>query len=180
MKNTGIVRRIDDLGRVVIPKEIRRKLRIREGDPLEIYTDNGGEVIFKKHSLLGEITPVAGLYAGVLSRESGHTVVVCDREKVIAAAGVPKGELVGRRISDALESRVDGRRPFASTADSPENIMPIEGAEYYAVAGAPIIVSGDVYGSILFLSAGADASAGETDVKLISVAAGFICSTMEV
>jgi len=91
MKATGIVRRIDDLGRVVIPKEIRRTMRIREGDPLEIYTDNEGEVIFKKYSPMGELGPYTKQYVDVLNRTSGLAVVICDRDQVIAVSGMPKG-----------------------------------------------------------------------------------------
>ena len=87
MKATGIVRRIDDLGRVVIPKEIRRTMRIREGDPLEIYTDNEGEVIFKKYSPMGELGPYTKQYVDVLNRTSGLAVVICDRDQVIAVSG---------------------------------------------------------------------------------------------
>lgn len=90
MKATGIVRRIDDLGRVVIPKEIRRTLRIREGDPLEIYTATDGEVIFKKYSPVGELSAFASQYAEVLSRVSGLPVIICDKDHVIAASGVSK------------------------------------------------------------------------------------------
>ena len=104
MKATGIVRRIDDLGRVVIPKEIRRTMRIREGDPLEIYTDSDGEVIFKKYSPIGELGPYTKQYVDVLSRTTGMPVVICDRDHVIAVAGLPKKELMGKRISPLLES----------------------------------------------------------------------------
>ena len=90
MKATGIVRRIDDLGRVVIPKEIRRTMRIREGDPLEIYTNAGGEVIFKKYSPIGEMGEFAEQYAESLYKTSGLPVVISDRESIIACAGVPK------------------------------------------------------------------------------------------
>ena len=103
MKATGIVRRIDDLGRVVIPKEIRRTLRIREGDPLEIFTSNDGEVIFKKYSPIGELSSFAAQYADILHKTSGKAVIVCDRDHVVAAAGVPKKELLERRVSPALE-----------------------------------------------------------------------------
>ena len=92
MKATGIVRRIDDLGRVVIPKEIRRTMRIREGDPLEIYTDREGEVIFKKYSPIGELVDFAGQYAESLYKTCGFPVAVCDRDSVIAVAGIPKKE----------------------------------------------------------------------------------------
>ena len=102
MKATGIVRRIDDLGRVVIPKEIRRTMRIREGDPLEIFTDNDGEVVFKKYSPVGEMSPFAAQYADVMSRACGLTVLICDRDHVVAAAGGAKKDFLERRISGQL------------------------------------------------------------------------------
>ena len=88
MRATGIVRRIDDLGRVVIPKEIRRTLRIREGDPLEIYTDRDGEVILKKYSPIGEMSSFAKDYTESLFRSLGHIAVIVDRDQVVAASGV--------------------------------------------------------------------------------------------
>ena len=109
MKATGIVRRIDDLGRVVIPKEIRRTMRIREGDPLEIYTSSEGEVIFKKYSPMGEILGNASQYADVLTKMTGLPAAICDRDHVIAAAGVPKKELLERRITPALEEAMESR-----------------------------------------------------------------------
>ena len=112
MKATGIVRRIDDLGRVVIPKEIRRTLRIREGDPLEIFTSNDGEVIFKKYSPIGELSAFAAQYADILHKTSGKAVIVCDRDHVVAAAGVPKKELLERRVSPALEQLCDQRKSY--------------------------------------------------------------------
>ena len=96
MKATGIVRRIDDLGRVVIPKEIRRTMRIREGDPLEIYTDADGEVIFKKYSQVGELSSLTAQYAEVLHKNTGLPVVITDRDRVISCAGVPKKETVAQ------------------------------------------------------------------------------------
>ena len=114
MKATGIVRRIDDLGRVVIPKEIRRTLRIREGDPLEIYTDPEGEVIFKKYSPVGEMSPFAAQYAEVLSKTASLPTVICDTDHVIAAAGVSKKEYLERRVTPALEDLMEGRRSFVA------------------------------------------------------------------
>ena len=116
MKATGIVRRIDDLGRVVIPKEIRRTLRIREGDPLEIYTDPEGEVIFKKYSPVGEMSPFAAQYAEVLSKTASLPTVICDTDHVIAAAGVSKKEYLERRVTPALEDLMEGRRSRGSSA----------------------------------------------------------------
>ena len=103
MKATGIVRRIDDLGRVVIPKEIRRTMRIREGDPLEIYTSNDGEVIFKKYSAINEIGENAAQVAEIMHKLAGCPTVVFDRDHVVAVAGVPKKEFHERRVSPALE-----------------------------------------------------------------------------
>ena len=84
MKATGIVRRIDDLGRVVVPKEIRRTLRIREGDPLEIFTDREGEIILKKYSPIGELSAFAKQYAESLSQVLECLVGICDMDQVVA------------------------------------------------------------------------------------------------
>lgn len=110
MKATGIVRRIDDLGRVVIPKEIRRTMRIREGDPLEIFTDNDGEVVFKKYSPVGEMSPFANQYADVMSRACGLPVVISDRDHVVAVAGLPKKDYYERRVSAQLEELMEQRQ----------------------------------------------------------------------
>ena len=109
MKATGIVRRIDDLGRVVIPKEIRRTMRIREGDPLEIYTTRDGEVIFKKYSLIGGLEEFAAQFCDTLSRSTDFSAAVTDRDAVIAIAGAGKKELLGKPISTALEQVTDQR-----------------------------------------------------------------------
>ena len=109
MKATGIVRRIDDLGRVVIPKEIRRTMRIREGDPLEIYTSKDGEVIFKKYSLMGGVDEFAAQLCDTLSKSTGTSVAVTDRDSVIAAAGSARRDLIGKRISPQLEQIMEDR-----------------------------------------------------------------------
>ncbi len=116
MKATGIVRRIDDLGRVVIPKEIRRTMRIREGDPLEIYTDRDGEVIFKKYSPMGELASFAGQLCETLNKTTGYPAVITDRDTVIAAAGAPRREVLDKRISEDIEHVMENRRdlPFKS------------------------------------------------------------------
>ena len=121
MRATGIVRRIDDLGRVVIPKEIRRTLRIREGDPLEIYTDSGGEVIFKKYSPMGEMSTFAEQYAEVLNRVTKRPVIITDRDHVVAVSGVSKKEYAERRISDSLEQLIENRKSY--TADKVETAV---------------------------------------------------------
>ena len=109
MKATGIVRRIDDLGRVVIPKEIRRTLRIRDGDPLEIFTDKDGEVIFKKYSPIGELSDFAAQICDSLHRSTDALAAVCDRDSVIAVAGGGKRELLSKRVSPELEQLMEAR-----------------------------------------------------------------------
>ena len=118
MRETGIVRRIDELGRVVIPKEIRKTQRIRTGDSLEIYTDGNGEVIFKKYSPLAELGEPAAVYADVLARRLRCAVAVCDREHIVAAAGAGKGELLGAPLPPEIEppqTRPDGAFRFVSS-----------------------------------------------------------------
>ena len=109
MKATGIVRRIDDLGRVVIPKEIRRTLRIRESDPLEIFTDREGEIILKKYSPIGELGNFAKEYAESLAQVAGCMVCICDHDQVIAAAGSGSKEYMGKRIHSELEDVIADR-----------------------------------------------------------------------
>ena len=113
MKATGIVRRIDDLGRVVIPKEIRRTMRIRDGDPLEIFTDKEGGVIFKKYSLMGGLTDFAGQMCDTLSKTTGQIAVITDRDTCIAVAGLSKRELSDKRVSPELENIMGGLTDFA-------------------------------------------------------------------
>lgn len=178
MKATGIVRRIDDLGRVVIPKEIRRTMRIREGDPLEIFTDNDGEVIFKKYSPIGELGAFAGDYAEVLNKVGGYPVVVCDRDHVVAVAGAAKRELVERRVSVALEDTVDARKSYSYTGGE-KKLAPVEGADYHALVLYPIIASGDVCGSLALLMNGPEDKATETEQKLAGTAAAFLGRQLE-
>ncbi len=148
MKATGIVRRIDDLGRVVIPKEIRRTLRIKEGDPLEIYTDRDGEVIFKKYSPVGEMQNFAAEYATALQKATGITVFVCDRDAVICVSGASKKEFLERKISKKLEEIIDSRAMYMYS-EGGECIEVVENASYYVGCAMPIISEGDVIGCIL-------------------------------
>ncbi len=179
MKATGIVRRIDDLGRVVIPKEIRRTLRIREGDPLEIYTATDGEVIFKKYSPVGELSTFASQYADVLSRISAMPTLVCDRDHVIAAAGVSKREYLERRVTSTLESYMENRRSYSAHTNSVDEIQPVEGVEHAAAIIYPIIASGDVTGAVVMLKGETIKVPTETEIKLAQSAAAFLGKQME-
>ena len=178
MKATGIVRRIDDLGRVVIPKEIRRTMRIREGDPLEIYTDNDGEVIFKKYSPIGELGGFAGQYAEVMHKTAGFPVVICDRDHVIAVAGMSKKEMLERRVSASLEEYMENRKQFVRSSDA-ARLQPVEGVEHCALVQCPILAAGDVCGSVMFMQNDAAATATDTEIKLVQTAAAFLGRQME-
>ena len=109
MKATGIVRRIDDLGRVVIPKEIRKTLRIKEGTPMEIYTDREGQIILKKYSPIGELNTFAREYVEALVQTTGLAACITDRDLVVAAAGSGSRELEGKEISRELDMVISGR-----------------------------------------------------------------------
>ncbi len=178
MKATGIVRRIDDLGRVVIPKEIRRTMRIREGDPLEIYTDTNGGVIFKKYSPIGELEPYTKQYADVLNRTTGMPVIICDRDRVIAVSGLARRDVIDRRITPMLEDYMERRASFVSGRDDDE-LTCAEGVERKAGVMAPIIGAGDVMGAVVLLQDEKSAPPSQTDVKLVQVAAGFLSKQME-
>lgn len=180
MKATGIVRRIDDLGRVVIPKEIRRTMRIREGDPLEIYTDRDGEVIFKKYSPIGELGIFATQYADILAHTSGFGICITDKDNVIAVSGASKKELMDKKISPDMESAIDEKSTYISKKGSTKRISVVEGTEKYS-AGivCPIISEGDTIGSVVFLSENNNESYGEVQEKLAQAAAGFLAKQME-
>ena len=178
MKATGIVRRIDDLGRVVIPKEIRRTLRIREGDPLEIYTEKDGEVIFKKYSPMGELSEFAGQICESVHKSTGSITIVCDRDSVIAVSGVSRRELMDKRISHELEQLMEARRAQRSEQD--EQIPLLEGDSRYAVsAAAPILSEGDVLGCIVFVTQPGSPPATELELKLAQTVAGFLGRQLE-
>jgi AbrB family transcriptional regulator (stage V sporulation protein T) len=183
MKATGIVRRIDDLGRVVIPKEIRRTMRIREGDPLEIYTDREGEVIFKKYSPIGELASFAGQYAETLHKTCGLAVAICDRDSVIACAGISKREYHEKSLSEAVEHMMEKRTFYANNGDTePRNIIRDGGAHTVSCA-MPIISEGDVVGCVVSAKPlegdGTDRLAFDIEAKLIQTAAGFLGRQLE-
>ncbi len=177
-KATGIVRRIDDLGRVVIPKEIRRVMRIREGEPLEIYTDNDGEIIFKKYSPVGEMTRFAEQYAEVLHRASGYQTVITDRDTVVAVAGGSKRDLIGKPVADSLETLMESRVHYVVRRDSENLVSVVDGVDKTASVVSPIVSGGDVVGSVCMVREEGKPPS-ETDVKLIQTAAQFIGRQME-
>ncbi|WP_227763986.1 stage V sporulation protein T [Zhaonella formicivorans] len=186
MKATGIVRRIDDLGRVVIPKEIRRTLRIREGDPLEIFVDREGEVILKKYSPIGELGDFAKEYADSLYEAIGHIACISDRDSIIAVAGAPKKEFLNKPISAAVEKVMEERKTVLINEPGQHVLCkgcgPMENGEeckFSSEVIAPIIAEGDPIGAVILCSKEPNVRMGDMEVKLAETAAGFLAKQME-
>ena len=164
---------------MVIPKEIRRTMRIREGDPLEIYTSRDGEVIFKKYSLMGGLHDFAAQFCETLSKSCGATTAVTDRDSVIAVAGSGKRELLGKRISPQLEQIMEDRKIYQHSGDERRTFVTDAGDKYAVAVAAPIISEGDVLGLVLFVEDGEPQVTGETEYKLAQTIAAFLGKHME-
>ena len=178
MKATGVVRRIDDLGRVVIPKEIRRTLRIKEGDPLEIFTDKEGEVILKKYSPIGELSEFAAEYAETLTKTTGHIACITDKDTVIAVSGVSKKEWLEQGISQELEEILDNKVKYVSKENN-DMAVPITQNEKNDII-YPIISDGDAIGSVILLSKDEKTKMSEVEQKVAQSAANFLGKQMEI
>lgn len=174
----SIVRRIDDLGRIVIPKEIRRSFRIKEGDPLEIFTDAEGEVIFKKYSPIGELSNFASQYAEVLHKSGGLPIAIMDNDHVVAASGISKREILERRVTKNLEELMENRA-IHITNDKIPSVNAIEGYDRKANIVYPIIYGGDVSGAVCMMEDENHTLPSESDIKLVQVAAAFLGKQME-
>ena len=172
MKATGIVRRIDDLGRIVIPKEIRKTLKVREGEPLEIYTDRDGQIILKKYSPMGEMGIFAKQYAEALAKSSGYTVCISDKDTIIAASGQGRRDLQDKEISLELEQFMEQRQLRMATS-SEKAYIPIteNGEQYQSQVIMPIVSEGDAIGSVVMLG---QTPMEDSDKKLVITAAGFL------
>ncbi len=179
MKATGIVRRIDDLGRVVIPKEIRRTLRIREGDPLEIFVDRDGEVILKKYSPIGELGDFAKEYAESLSESTGHIAMISDRDTIVAVAGASKKEYLEKPIGNLLENCMENRKILLESSSGSYEILRDHAESISSYAAAPIVASGDPIGTVVLLSKEEGVSMGDMESKMVETAAGFLGKQME-
>ncbi|MFW6006954.1 MAG: stage V sporulation protein T [Halanaerobiales bacterium] len=184
MKATGIVRRIDDLGRVVIPKEIRRTMRIREGEPLEIFVDREGEVILKKYSPIGELSDFAQEYADALSEETGHAVFVLDRDVVVAVSGISRKHFLDRAISPEAEKAMKDRRTKIIEDKGVEAFCrdTMEKDREYSFSKtilSPIIVEGDPIGVVVITDKNQEENIGELEVKLADTASSFLAKQLE-
>jgi len=178
MKATGIVRRIDDLGRVVIPKEIRRTLRIREGDPLEIFVDRDGEVILKKYSPISELSDFAKEYAEALYDSLGHTILIADRDSFIAVAGGSKKEYLNRNIGQVIEKAMEDRQVTLETTEKEVEFIDGVDEKVSSYVIGPIIANGDPIGAVLILSREGK-QLGEIEQKAAETAASFLARQME-
>ncbi len=184
MKATGVVRRIDDLGRIVIPKEIRKTLRIKEGDPLEIFTDKEGEIILKKYSPIGELSEFATGYAETLAKTTGHIACITDKDTVIAVSGGSKKELLEQDLSQELEQLLEDKEVYTSKENN-EVALPITKNDnterkYNSQVVYPIISQGDVIGSVILLSKDNNTKMGDAELKVVQSAAGFLSSQMDI
>lgn len=181
MKATGIVRRIDDLGRIVVPKEIRKTLKIREGDPLEIYTDHEGEIVLKKYSPIGEISQFAEEYAESLSQATGYLVLITDRERVIAASGNGKKAYEGKQISMQLDAVIGQRKNYLAAAGEKGfiGVTSDDSGGYAQQAVSTIICDGDAIGAVILYNKEEKQKMGDTENMLASTAAGFLGRQMQ-
>ena len=170
MKATGIVRRIDDLGRVVVPKEIRRTLRIREGDPMEIFTDREGEIILKKYSPIGEIGSFSQQYADAVYQTTKHTVLVSDKDQIIAAAGIPKKEHAMHQRQNIVAQKAD--KGFIQ-------ITALKNYDFCSQAIATIICEGDAIGAVMLLSSNDEVTVGNSEMALAMTGAYFLGKQLE-
>lgn len=186
MKATGIVRRIDDLGRVVIPKEIRRTMRIREGDPLEIFVDRDGEVILKKYSPIGELGDFATDYADSMHEAVLHTVLIADRDQIIAVAGGAKKEFLNKQVSPAVEEIMEARRAVVLNRTGEGRLInqclladEEDECKYTAAVVATIVSGGDPIGAVIICSKEPGVTMGELELKLAETGAGFLGKQMD-
>lgn len=183
LKATGVVRRIDDLGRIVIPKEIRKTLRIREGDPLEIFTDKEGEIILKKYSPIGELSEFATQYAETLAKTTGHIACITDKDTIIAVAGAPKKEYLEKSISSEIERLIEDRVTWTARTKE-EKHLPVlltdnDSSKYTSQVIWPIIAEGDSIGTVMLLSTQPNIKMNDVEVKVVQSAAGFLGRQME-
>ena len=176
MKATGIVRRIDDLGRVVVPKEIRRTLKIREGDPIEIFTEKDGEIILRKYSQIGEMSEYAKQYADTLAHISGHIVIITDKNSIVAVSGAGKKDTIGKPITKELYGIIEKRNLYITGKGEKRNEMDVFSGQVIA----PIISEGDIMGAVVIIGKDENGIMGDAEHKLAASAATLLGKQMEI
>ena len=179
MKATGITRRIDELGRIVVPKEIRRTLRIREGDPLEIFTDREGSIILRKYSPIGEIGEMAKEYVEAVANVAKCTVCVTDRDSIVAAAGPDKNSYMGKELHPNMIECIEGRKTLSATNNDAKYCNIVEGENPAFEAISTILAEGDAIGAVILLNKEKDAIFGDFEEKMAICGANFLGRQME-
>lgn len=181
MKATGIVRKIDELGRIVIPREIRKSLKIREGNPLEIYVDKNGEIILKKYAPMGNILEISSQYADTLASTTGFSICIADTEMIIAVSGASKKDYMDKEISEHILNVMEDRAMWSTKDDT---VMPIikgdNPAKYCAQIICPIISEADAIGTVILFTTDARKKLSDVEYKLVQSACSFLSKQMEV
>jgi len=180
MKTTGIVRRIDDLGRVVIPKEIRRKMRIKNGGLLEIYTDNEGQIIFRKYSPIKDLSQLAMEYAEALYKTCGISIIVADRDIAVACAGVPGKDILEHKISSEIDGLIDTRKPYVWKKGDRKIFVLGKTDKYLAKVVMPMLSESDIIGAVIAVETENLNEPSEIDVKLVQTVAAFLCKQLDI
>ncbi len=183
MKATGIVRRIDELGRVVIPKEIRKTMRIRESDPLEIFTDKDGEIILKKYSPIGDLIEFSRGYTEAINKSINKMVLICDKDTIVSVSGGSKKEYLDKKISKDLEKIIEQRRPTKINLNEPNSIIEIyEGEDhnnkYSEQIIAPIVSEGDTTGAVIITSK-ENNKMGDLEFRIAEFTSSLLAQQME-
>lgn len=181
MKATGIVRRIDELGRVVIPKEIRRTLRIKEGDPLEIFTDRD-ELMLKKYSPIATLERFSKATARSLNDLSGKIALICDTDGVLHAYGEGKKDLDGKALSSTMDKLLKERRSYVASACEGGDILPLTSPEEEGITAqiiVPIVSNGDCLGAVVILSKEEGAKMDVSDINLARLTADILANQFE-
>lgn len=180
MKATGVVRRIDDLGRIVIPKEIRKTLRIKEGTPLEIFTEKEGDIILKKYSPISELANFSTEYVECLAKVTNYIAIVTDKDSIVAISGAPKKDFLELTISEELEKIIDRRELFVSKIETAIPIVSKESKEKTPQVIMPIISDSEVIGSVIILPKEGVKEMTNTEIEIAKIAASFLGTQMEI
>lgn len=181
MKNTGIVRRIDELGRIVIPKELRKVLRLYVGSQLEIYTTENNELVLKKHSAISEIKNYADLFCKSLADSFEQTVVICDTDKILSVANGAKKDYLNKKISHNIDNVLFSKKSYILNASDGGAIGPVyenDNSEYSAQIIVPILSNYDVIGGIVIVSKNKDFSFQNTDAKTVQTVVNILSSIL--
>lgn len=180
MKATGIVRKIDELGRIVIPKEIRKNLMIREGDPLEIYLEENSEIVLKKYATLKNVSTVANEYTEILNKKTGYAICICDMERIIAVEGITRSSYLDMKINKDILNIILDRTLYSTIINKPKKILIDDKTTYFSQIISPIISDAETVGAVILLSTDYSKKITELEVKMISLVTDILAKQMEI